>query len=311
MNLHFAKYSATGNIIGVAYYSDIFDIDYFVKNHKERIKLRKMTLKEGCDSVMILIKNRDLFETIVFEPSGNGIIGNFSTMCGNGVRAVALFAEQHLKNKNWPLKLKTKSGILNIEKIGNKNYKVLMGAKKTESRILAKYVNLNFFPKQKTLESIELPSKIIKKLKDFPFDKSLPLCSIGINTTSKKEFDGEPHLVIRVAKEKIKNLKSLQVLAQKYGEKICKDLKFFPKEINVNFVIENNVGSFLICTYERNLGKNPKKCVTKACGTGCTFASSTMFKKDEKSLIAKNLGGDIKIEKIKNLFYMSGGVKEI
>jgi diaminopimelate epimerase len=68
----------------------------------------------------------------------------------------------------------------------------------------------------------------------------------------------------------------------------------------------------LVCTYERNLGDDPEKSVTQACGTGCTFVGAEQMRKlKNNKVVAQCLGGNLVIEKKGNSIYMSGDVIQL
>lgn len=316
MNLHFTKYSATGNIIGVAYYSDIFNIEKFINDFEVRKNLKNLATKNNCDSVMVLIKtkgNEPNLETIVFEPNNGDECGTFSVMCGNGVRAVADYAHEYLNFSNWPLLLKTKSGTLKIEKLSNKTYHVFMGNIVTDKVALNSYVNPRYFPENTELADVGIPQSLLQKIKTLSFSKNSAVCSIGFSTSENNIYktDGEPHIMIELNNLFVRTLKELKEVAKKYGSIICYDKKIFPLGMNVNFVIQNKQKdeSFFVCTFERNLGDNPEKSVTQACGTGCTFVGAEQMRKlKTKKIIAQCLGGNLVIEEKNNSVYMSGDV---
>jgi diaminopimelate epimerase len=220
MNLHFIKYSATGNIIGVAYYSDVFDIEEFVNNSEARKNLKGLAVKNFCDSVMVLIKNhQSILQTIVFEPNSGSDYGVFSTMCGNGVRAIAKYAEENLKFSNWPLLLNTKSGTLQIEKLRGNTYRVLMGNIVTSKSALSSYVNKAHFSENSDLTGIKIPPTLLDKINTLNFSPHGAICSVGFNTTEIDIYkaDGEPHMIIELDRNYIKNIKELKLIAQNYG----------------------------------------------------------------------------------------------
>ncbi len=317
MNLHFKTYSATGNIIGVAYYSDIFDIQDFVDNLKERRHLKSIALKNHCDSVMVLIKNSlSRLETIVFEPNNDDEHGAFSVMCGNGVRAVADYAATHLHYLSWPISLQTRSGILKVEKLSNNTYKVGMGNIVTRRSVLRPYIDSRFFSKKSYLQDVAIPPVLLKKLRTLNFGNNGAVCSIGFSTTETDihKMNGEPHLMIELKKQSVSHINELRKIAQHYGPFICENKNIFPLGINVNFVVpdQRNKNSFLVCTFERNLGDDPEKSVTNACGTGCTFIGIEQMRKlKTRKIVAECLGGRLTIEKKNDFTYMSGDVIEL
>lgn len=317
MNLHFITYSATGNIIGVAYYPGLFDIQKFIDNIDLRKNLKALAITNNCDSVMILVRTQDIstLKMVVFEPNCDNL-GTFSTMCGNGVRAIAEYVQEYFGFSSWPLSLITQSGILEIEKISDNSYQVLMGSIVTNKSALCSYVNPQYFLENSELIDVQIPKNLLQKLNTLPFSSRGSVCSIGFSTSENDiaKADGEPHMMIELKKSLVKTLEDLRDVAEKYGSIICNNRNIFPLGININFVIsdEKNCGSFLVTTFERNLGDDPKKSVTQACGTGCTFVGSEQIRKSKFNRAVINcIGGELIVEKNNNLFYLSGKVIRI
>src|SRR3989338_3217808 len=116
MNFNFVTYKATGNIIGVAYYPEFFDMSVF------------------------------------------------------------------LKYRAWPLNLRTESGVLAIEKTGNRSYRVRMGSVVSDIGSLRRYVNTLYFPVYSTLTDVPIPANLLRKINTLPFGPAGPLCSVGFST---------------------------------------------------------------------------------------------------------------------------------
>jgi len=315
MNFNFVTYKATGNIIGVAYYPEFFDMSVFMKDRNLRRRLKDTAIENKCDSVMVLAKTVEapFLRTVVFEPNA-GEDGAFSTMCGNGVRAVAVYAHEYLKYRAWPLNLRTESGVLAIEKTGNRSYRVRMGSVVSNTGSLHRYVNTLYFPGYSTLTDVPIPANLLRKVNTLPFGPAGPLCSVGFSTAEAhtNHADGEPHMVIEL-EESVRSMEELKKITQRCGPFICGNQDIFPFGINVNFVVtrKDKTDSFLICTFERNLG-DTEKSVTQACGTGATFAGAEQMRKLKLSkVVAECLGGKLKIEEQGGALYMSGSAVRV
>lgn len=265
---------------------------------------------------MILAKSEDapFLRTVVFEPNAGGE-GAFSTMCGNGVRAVAAYAHEYLKYSAWPLYLRTESGVLTIEKIGNCSYSVRMGFAVSDKESLRRYVNTLYFPKNSTLLGVSIPSDLLRKIGTLPFGSAGSVCSIGFTTaeTNVNRADGEPHMVIELDGCLVGTMAELKKITRKYGPFICGNQGIFPLGINVNFVVPrgDDRSSFSVCTFERNLG-DAEKSITEACGTGATFAGAEQMRRSNSSkVVAECLGGKLQIGERDGVLYMSGSVVRI
>lgn len=316
--MHFKTYSATGNIIGIAYYPDLSTIEKFVASRQMRRRLKQLGIAHGCDSIMVLVKDlydTEIIHTVVFEPNNETSLGIISTMCGNGVRALAAYAEKYMTVQKWPLKVVTQSGTLEIQKLDDQTYRVLMGTLFTDTDSLKRYVSTGLFTDAPILTDVPLPQTFAREL-PLPFAAGRPVCSIGFTSTQAdaSRADGEPHMIIELGGSSVGRVESLQKIAKQYGPLICKNRTFFPSEINVNFVAHNPIkpDSVLNCTFERNLGNDAKKCVTQACGTGSTVVAAERMRKTGLSKISvRCLGGKLHIERLNNLFYLSGDVQPV
>lgn len=316
MNFNFVLYSATGNIIGVAYYPEFFDMNDFMRDRNLWRRLKDTAMENKCDSVMILAKSEEspFLRTVVFEPNAGGE-GAFSTMCGNGVRAVAAYAREYLKYSAWPLHLRTESGVLEIEKTGNRSYSVRMGFAVSDKASLRRYVNTLYFSKCSTLLDVPIPPDLMRKIDTLSFGPAGPVCSIGFTTaeTNADKADGEPHMVIELDGRLVTTVAELKKVTQKYGPFICSNQGIFPLGMNVNFVVsqEDNKGSFRVCTFERNLG-DTEKSVTQACGTGATFAGAEQMRRSNSSkAVAECLGGKLQIGERDGALYLSGSAVRV
>lgn len=258
----------------------------------------------------------------VLEPNGDdgsGLGGGISTMCGNGVRAVAAYVKESLPDVQEVV-VKTRSGIrrIKIERGSNGEdlFVVDMGELTTRSRDLASYVN-----QAKVTPNLEgqyvnypIPKEIRQRLANVIDVKTW---SIGLNgDRNLGKIDGEPHLVIEVPRDQVKDIADLRRIAVEAGPIITKNLDVFPQEMNANFIVRDGVdeeGRFVIwnCTHERNLGNDPDHSVTAACGTGSTVAGGLMFVKYvedfSQTILVKCTGGDLEIAKNGTMSFLMKG----
>ncbi len=283
---------------------------------KKDRKLRSLLTKWGkeikSDSVMVLAgdpldakKQGYHVEMFVFEPRGKddtGMGGCISTMCGNGVRAVAAWIREYEPGAK-DASIMTMSGLRKIAIEGDL-YTVEMGELTMKAKDLRPYIDTRKVLSNEAGEYVdsEIPEEILKKLSQHISTKTW---SIGLNGTRDKKgkIDGEPHIVIEIPKKEAKNIKALRKIAVKAGPIITKNKKLFPKEINANFVVvEGKKKEKLVvwnCTHERNLGSDADHSVTAACGTGSTVVGGVMFtkytKKAGSTVLVKFKGGEMQI----------------
>ncbi len=286
-------YEGCGNMLGIVplSLSNYPDNRDFNSDQELRAILAGWGWSTNSDSVMVLtgdpLKHEDQgyhFEMSVFEPRGNdnsGMAGGFSTMCGNGIRAVAAYTLSHLPNTQ-EVRVKTQSGVRVVEIINNE-YKVNMGQLITSRKDLSRYINQNVFEPE-DLFKVCAPEQLTQQGLDY-----INTISIGLtgNYNEDGDIDGEPHTVMMLDSN-INQIKKLRELAVKLGPRITKNLTVFPQEVNANFVIITEVNDksktieALIVTHERNLGDDPEHSVTEACGTGATVTGGLILRQLNK-----------------------------
>ncbi|HEX9061782.1 MAG TPA: hypothetical protein VF941_16510, partial [Clostridia bacterium] len=227
--------------------------------------LRKMLTEWGremnSDSVMVITGdplNADQqgyhVSMTVFEPNGDdgsGLGGGLSTMCGNGIRAVAKFAREYSRDAGGDpdlrqVQIMSMSGLRNVdvEVDGEKEMFIVdMGEFTTTPQDLAQYVKQSewFRRGSKTGRNgqyidAQIPRSIRGDLARFT---SASRWSIGLNGTRNAAgaIDGEPHIVIEIPRAEIDDLDQLRALAVVAGPIVTKNKRYFPAEINVNFVV--------------------------------------------------------------------------
>lgn len=327
-NMHL--YEGCGNMLGVvpltlAGYPE--EGDAWKSDPKLRGILTQWGKDINSDSVMVIqgdplkVDEQGYHVSMtVFEPNGDdgsGLGGGLSTMCGNGIRAVAAFVREYVADhgvdpdlKN--VKIMSMSGLRNVEVEGD-DYVVDMGEFTTDPRDLSQYIRRpGWFSRRESFDTgkagryidATIPKSIRDRLSRFT---SSTTWSIGLNGTREASgaIDGEPHIIIEIPRTEVGTIEELRALAVAAGPSVTKDLELFPSEINVNFVVVDGVdseGKLVIwnATHERNLGSDPDHSVTAACGTGSTVAGGVMLEKygsqaRNKTVVVKNTGGDLVI----------------
>lgn len=323
------RFDACGNRLGIvpltlAGYPQDAD---FRQDSELRQFLAEWGNERQLDSAMILtgdpakLKDQGYhFCMYVFEPNGrseDGHVGGISTMCGNGVRAVAAFIRKQFPD-TVEARIMTLSGLRTVEIDGNL-YTVNMGEFTAKSCDLKNYVNINLVPANDHGDYIgsPIPGEIIDKLSAFV---DVRTWSIGLNGNRNNDggIDGEPHVIVEVPRHLISDINQLRKLAVAAGPLVTKNTAFFPEEINVNFIVVDKVGKeleILNCTHERNLGDDADHSVTLACGTGATAAGGFIFEEhpDLRSVIVHCIGGDLIISKSRSgqELLMKGPAEEV
>lgn len=362
-NLH--VFEGCGNMLGVvsltaAGYEG--DRDSWVTDEGLRRKLVEWGKKIHSDSVMVLTgdplkadEQGGYHVTMdVLEPNGgNGSdLGGLSRMCGNGVRAVAAYVKESLPDVQEVV-VKARSGLrrIKIERGSNGEdlFVVDMGELTTRSQDLSGYIaslkkgeidKLRPEEKKERLAARRLIPNLEGRYigNKIPEDVRERLAALGIDVRSwsiglngdrddSGKIDGEPHLVIEIPRDQVKDIADLRRIAVEAGPIITKDLDLFPEEMNANFIVRekdeegkdfvDEQGRLVIwnVTHERNLGNDPDHSVTAACGTGSTVAGGLMFGKYPESpfqtVLVKCTGGDLEIAKGRTGFLMKGPAQRV
>lgn len=306
--LDYSLYQACQNKLLIIELKENFD---WQNNRNLRNTFTRLGKKNNVDSVLVLTGNPRRFyqqgyhyEMYVFEPRGrsdNGLTGGISTMCGNGVRVVAAFIQKQFPD-TVEATIMTLSGLRTVEIDGNL-YTVNMGEFTSSANDLKKYVNNDIIKTNSEGNFIDspIPGEILSDLNNII---STDKWSIGLTGDRDKngQIDGEPHVVIEFPRQLISDIDQLRKLAVAVGPLVTKNTKFFPKEINVNFIVVDKVGKkleILNCTHERNLGDDADHSVTPACGTGSTVAGGFIFERypRARSVLVHCTGGDLIISK--------------
>jgi diaminopimelate epimerase len=233
-DIKFVKYQGCGN-------------DFIIKDEMEgkttpdsdRSKLaRKLCdrhFKIGADGVMFIERARGVDASMrLFEPAGNE-----ADMCGNGIRCVASYLTDKLGKSE--VDILTRDGVKHIVRKGD-SFTVDLGLVRTQRKDLKDYIS----DKGKAGDSM-------MKLEVVAGRRVLRGSLVN---------SGEPHLVMRTA-----DLSSLAV--RDIGDKVNKNLKRFPKGVNLNFVRLVGPHEISIRTYERGVYDE-----TLACGTGATASAA-------------------------------------
>lgn len=270
-----------------------------------RIWLRAEGKKLQADSIMIFYKafHSDYeFVTFIGEPNAP-LESDFSTMCGNGIRSLAIHIVS--SEKIAFLRQRYLHEGLHIWAGGKRNIRIIsfdesshigsvhvdLGPFRNSKNDLSLYTNLHF-KNIAECNSLSLPhngaSKYLESLR----------VGIGYNG----DEDGEPHLVILTRWDEYLSLlqrtgyfevpSSAQEILYSLRKTVCllgRELtflyKFFPQGINVNLALVLYDEIFM-STHERNLSSGKAQCLlselknqfcicnTMACGTGGAAVSN-------------------------------------
>lgn len=272
----------------------------FSKNISLRKDLIKFSLRQKIDSVLILQGDPKRVavqgyhcKMDVFEPRSN----TFSTMCGNGIRAVCSYWRDQgfILEDNRAFLIQTKSGIRKVYYIGNNIFKAEMGELTTRGKDTKRYATIKNLDVFKNIVDV-----IFVKAKKRQIPAKIDNVILGLTGNYKNgKINGEPHLVFFINQAVgLKELKNYTTLLGMFFTR-CKAL--FPFEINTS-VVSYHDDFTAICTYERGVYY-----VTKSCGTAATVAGGYILQQRKKDQITiATLGGTLKVEKNNKTFYLVG-----
>jgi len=226
----------------------------------------------GADGVLFVEESKGAHGRMrLFCPDGQEAF-----MCGNGIRCVADYLYNDLKEDK--LLIDTKDGVKKVLRIGENLYQVSMGKLRYTMKDLSKFFKGDFRNKEILLEK-EMVFPDIGKLK------------ISIVST------GEPHVVIFV-----KDLENEDI--SKYGNAIAKNFDMFPYGVNTNLCEVIDDKTVRVRTYESGAYYE-----TMACGTGATACAAVAYftgkvKNNKVEVITK--GGRMVIEVSEDNLLMTG-----
>ena len=186
----------------------------------------------GCDQLILIENDNSADAYLKFFNSDGGESG----ACGNGTRCIADFISKETNNKT--IVLKTLSGLLKSEILGNKIVITEIGKAKTE---------WSEIPLSEKLDTRNLNVKILDK------NNKEHIGGTAVNV-------GNPHIIFFVNELNDFNIK-------KIGPEIENHF-IFPEKCNVTIAQVINKGLIKIKVWERGAG------LTKACGTA---ACATAF----------------------------------
>lgn len=315
-----AVYDGCGNILLVAMLSPkLWQTDLAANTHLRQY-LKQIGTVHNVDSVMVLqgIKDKNIngatYKMDVFEPQGNSddhAPGSWSTMCGNGVRAVAAYLQDN-HYSNGDVTIVSGSGTRVVKRIHPGIFQVYMGIYSQSIKDVQKYMEDGIA--ENTIRSE------LSRLLMTDHCVSLEFMKIAlVGNKIGKRIDGEPHAIFIMPNM---SLEQLYQVAIEHGQKITKSYSYFPQEMNANFVsitkvdFKKRILHINLCTHERNLGDDPQHCITQSCGTGSTTAGGFFFRylpflHDDWDIYVHNLGGVLVIQKENRKLYLTGPAKQV
>lgn len=295
-------YEGCGNRFLIAHLEGSFSRN----DSRLRREFQRVGLKQEVDSVLVLIGDPEYADRQgyhvtmdVFEPRGIDakhpkLPGSWSTMCGNGIRAVTRYL---LDTTQLVCCVKTRSGIRKTAILSDNLFRINMGKFTRRRADLEKYVRKFDFARI-------VDSKV--NYKDM---------FVGLNGTPNVNgrIDGEPHVVVVLGQDAEISMHRLKKITERIGSKITANREYFPECINTNVVVlvesTRQTVSVKACTFERGV-----EYVTQSCGTGATVIGSHFLLRDRK-LRAVNVrmpGGTLYVTRAPlGEFYLTGPANPI
>lgn len=294
-----AIYDGCGNKVLIVVLSEVSTKDY-QDDRRIREKLREMGLAADVDSVLVVTGNPERLDLQgchctmeVFEPRGHDsahpeLAGSWSTMCGNGIRALAQYWLDRIPGfeRQGMISIRTRSGKRAVRRLPDGRFRVYMGVYTDHPTDLERYVEFSHFNfKDKHYQG----SRFLEQLG--MMSVRLPIVDAGIGLTGDPDgsgaIDGEPHLVCWLAQRADLSIHDIERVARLLGERLTRDPRF-PQEINVSAAVRQENEVVLAATYERGVYY-----VTRACGTGATVIGC---QSGEFQTRIQMPGGDLEVE---------------
>lgn len=263
-------YSGCGNRFFILPFKTQEDFFSFRENQEELATLSKEAIAQKMDSVMVVVGNPTLkevigyhlsmyvFEPHAYDPSDPDVA--WSTMCGNGIRAVA----QYLLNQGITdevMYIRSEAGIHQVTQLES-DWRVNMGIFSSNRKDLIQYVSPNAVF---TAETFGVSTRLVE-----------PNVYVGFHHQKDVTLNGEPHAVLFTKKRH--SSRRVRRLAKRYGKRITLHTDIFPQEINTSIVSillrdeKNKRVVVRAATYERNIYY-----VTQACGTASTVIGALLY----------------------------------
>lgn len=226
--MKFSKYHGLGN-------------DFIITRYKEGVDFKELAIKLaafhtgiGADGFIVVKENP--LEMVFYNQDGTE-----APMCGNGIRAFAMYAFANKLVNSHIFPVKTKAGtlevVINNPSLDNFLVKINMGSPIFDNKMIKVNDNINSFGRNILVN-----------------DKEYSIYSF---------FMGTIHTVI------LKD--NLDDITLDEASKLC-NYKLFEEKSNINFVAIKDRKNIYVKTYERGVG------FTYACGTGAC-ASYVALKK--------------------------------
>jgi diaminopimelate epimerase len=226
----------------------------------------------GADQILVLLRSEVADYRMVILNSDGGEV----EMCGNGIRALALFLRRRRISRKRRFRIETLAGIIAAEVIGGPasgRVRVDMG------------------------EPIFEPSRIPVALDQAPLNRLMEVEGNRFYITAVSM--GNPHCVIPV--DRVEG-----VPLAEFGPRL-EHHPWFPKRTNVEFVQVLSRRHLKVRVWERGAG------ITLACGTGACAVLVAMVKlgQAERKATVSLPGGDLQIEWAKSNHVLMTGPAEM
>lgn len=308
MNL--PTYSGCGNTFFIYHLASEQDFLAFRADRQRMQQLATQAIEHTIDSVMVVYdgsseqeKESYHLSMHVFEPRGfrsHDIQSGWSTMCGNGLRAVAQYLFDTGIEKTSYI-IRSGAGDHKIVRTTHGLWSVDMGWFAHTSVDLSSYVCTQF------------PIRLSLFFSSFFRIFLKPTIHVGFHFHNTQVKDGEPHAIIFT---KFQLSRSVIIrLAEYLGKKITYNNNIFPKEINTSvasiYQIDSDTKSVFVraATYERHIYY-----VTQACGTAATVIGSFIFQQlhldHSWHVIIDMPGGELLVSvDVNGKYYLTGDAK--
>lgn len=212
----------------------------------QSVNLKKIPVKAlanrhsgiGFDQLLIIVSSKKAdFGCVIFNSDGSE-----AEQCGNGMRCIARYIQDHQLSTEKSISVETKAGVIPIHFENNNTIRVDMGRPRFEP------------------SDIPFKADRMRHLYEIPLDDGQPGLALAVVSM------GNPHAILQVA-----SIKTFPVA--KFGPVISTHASF-PKGTNVGFMEVVSPEHIRLRTYERGAGE------TLACGSNACAAVVSGIRND-------------------------------
>lgn len=301
-----AWFDAEGNKIVVIYDPSG---DNIPTNRKVAQKIAKVMGKDGFDTTMVLTPTQN--QDADFRVDQVCLDGSVGGMCGNGVRAVAMYMKE-TTGSNFT-RLVTETGELVTGFSSQDEFGALLQTTSLDSNNRDRFKGIvpdELLEDEKFIAT--LPRRLQRQLYNQAGSEVRDShVRAGSNVFDFTSISGEPHLVIGLPGFVLDEIGDYSgylgyIAGKMNGMKADNGKPVFPNEVNVSFVTVSDQGEYRIATHERG---GPG--LTGACATGAVSIMSILRSIGHREVNFQTPSGRLRVEYSKGTYSVKGNVKKV